>query len=81
VSTIAPERKSFWIQVGAFQDTDAASRVVERLHKHSVMVATQGGRSNPLARVLVGPFLNRAAAATALKGLAADGYRAFIALE
>lgn len=78
---VSPGRKSFWIQVGAFRDTEAASRVVERLRKHSVMVATEGGRSNPLARVLVGPFLNRAAAATVLKELATGGYPAFIAFE
>jgi phospholipid transport system substrate-binding protein len=78
---VSPERKSFWIQVGAFRDTEAASRVVERLRKHSVMVATEGGRSNPLARVLIGPFLNRAAAATVLKELATGGYPAFIAFE
>jgi phospholipid transport system substrate-binding protein len=76
-----PASKSFWIQVGAFRDTDAASRVVERLRQHSVMVATEGGRSNPLARVLVGPFENRAAAATVMKELVATGYRAFIAFE
>jgi DedD protein len=80
-AAVSPERKWFWIQVGAFRDTDAASRVVERLRKHSVMVATEAGRSNPLARVLVGPFGNRAAAATVLKELAAGGYRAFIAFE
>ena len=32
-------------------------------------------------RVLVGSFLNRAAAATVLKELATGGYPAFIALE
>jgi phospholipid transport system substrate-binding protein len=80
-SPAAPARKSFWIQVGAFRDTDAASRLVERLRDHSVMVATGGQRSDPLARVLVGPFTNRAAAASILKGLAAGGYHAFIAVE
>jgi phospholipid transport system substrate-binding protein len=80
-AAVAPERKWFWIQVGAFRDADAVTRVVERLRKHSVMVATEGRRTNPLARVLVGPFVNRAAAASALKELAAGGYRAFIAFE
>lgn len=74
-------RKWFWIQVGAFRDTDAATRLVERLRKHSVTVATGGQRSEPLARVLVGPFTNRAAAASTLRELAAGGYRAFIAFE
>jgi cell division septation protein DedD len=74
-------RKWFWIQVGAFRDPDGASRLVERLHQYSVMVATGGRRAEPLARVLVGPFMNRAAAASGLRDLAARGYRAFIAVE
>jgi phospholipid transport system substrate-binding protein len=78
---LASLRKSVWIQVGAFRNTDAASRVVERLRSHSVVVATGGPRSQPLARVLVGPFTNRAAAASTLRELAAGGYPAFIAVE
>lgn len=82
VSDAAPAPpKSFWIQVGAFRDTDAASRMVERLRSHSVMVATGGRASDPLARVLVGPFATRAAAASALRHLSADGYEPFIAVE
>ena len=77
----ASARKSFWIQVGAFRDTDAASRVVERLRRHRVVVAVGGPGPEPLARVLVGPFTNRAAAASALRELAAGGYPAFIAVE
>jgi cell division septation protein DedD len=45
------------------------------------MVAIGGPRSEPLARVLVGPFTNRAAAASALRNLPAGGYPAFIAVE
>jgi phospholipid transport system substrate-binding protein len=78
---VSPERKRFWVQVGAFRDMDAVSRVVERLRTHSVMVATEARRSSPLARVLVGPFLDRAAAASVLKELTVGGYRAFIAFE
>jgi ABC-type transporter MlaC component/cell division septation protein DedD len=81
VETPAAARQSFWIQVGAFRDTEAASRLVERLRRHSVTIAPTKQRSSPLARVLVGPFTNRAAAASALRELAASGYRAFIALE
>jgi phospholipid transport system substrate-binding protein len=77
--TITPA--AWWIQVGAFRDTEAASRLVERLRAHSVIVATGGDRAAPLARVRVGPFADRAAAASALKELAARGYRAFIAVE
>ena len=78
---VSPERRSFWIQVGAFRGTGAASRMVERLHTHRVMVATDVGRANPLARVLVGPFPSRAAAAAVLKELATGGDPAFIAFE
>jgi phospholipid transport system substrate-binding protein len=78
---VASEGKSFWIQVGAFRDTDGASRVVERLRSRGVIVAIGGPRSEPLARVLVGPFTDRAAAVSALRDLAAGGYPAFIAVE
>jgi phospholipid transport system substrate-binding protein len=78
---VSPLLRSFWVQVGAFRDPDAASRLVERLRNHSVMVATGGGHSEPLARVLVGPFANRPAAIAILRELAAGGYRAFIAVE
>jgi len=72
---------SLWIQVGAFRETETASRLVERLRAYSVMVTAGGGRGAPLARVLVGPFPDRAAAALVVKELAARGYRAFIAVE
>ena len=78
---VSPERRSFWIQVGAFRGTEAASRMVERLHTHTVMVATDVGRADPVARVLVGPFPSRAAAAAVLKELATGGHPAFIAFE
>lgn len=74
-----PTPPSLWLQVGAFRDTEAASRLVERLRDYGAMVVTQG--RVPLARVLVGPFTNRAAAVSALRELAAGGYRAFIAVE
>jgi phospholipid transport system substrate-binding protein len=80
-AVVAPAPTWFWVQVGAFRDTDAASRLVERLHNHRVTVATGGQRREPLARVLVGPFVSRAAAGSALRELVAAGYRAFIAAE
>jgi len=85
--TIAPEvdrspaSTSLWIQVGAFRETETASRLVESLRGYSVMVTTGGGRPAPLARVLVGPFPDRAAAALVVNELAARGHRAFIAVE
>jgi cell division septation protein DedD len=46
-----------------------------------VTVTTGGPRTAPLTRVLLGPFVDRAAAAAALRQLAAAGYRAIIAVE
>jgi cell division septation protein DedD len=76
-----PARASLWIQVGAFRETETASRLVESLRAYSVMMTTGGGRATPLTRVLVGPFPDRTAAALVVKELAARGHRAFIALE
>ena len=74
-----PPPKSIWIQVGAFRDPDAASRLMERLRNYSV--ATGRRRSDSLTRVLVGPFTTRAAAGLTLRTLLGDGYRGFIAVE
>jgi phospholipid transport system substrate-binding protein len=73
--------KAFWLQLGAFRDTDAVTRLVERLRDRQVTVTTGGPRTAPLTRVLLGPFVDRAAAAAALRQLAAAGYRAIIAVE
>ncbi len=77
----APAPTSLWLQVGAFRQTETASRLVESLRGYGVMVTTGGGRGAALARVLVGPFADRAAAALVVKELAARGHRAFIAVE
>jgi cell division septation protein DedD len=67
--------------VGAFRDTELASRLVERLRQYRVTVATRGRPSGALARVLVGPFTDRTAAGAALRELVAAGHRAFVAFE
>jgi phospholipid transport system substrate-binding protein len=72
---------SFWLQLGAFRDTDAVMRLVERLRDRRVTIATDGHRAGALTRVLVGPFGDRAAATAALRQLTTAGYRAFIASE
>lgn len=81
VTRVPVTRRWFWIQVGAFRDTELASRLVERLRQYRVMVATRGRPSGALARVLVGPFEDRTAAAAALRELVAAGHRAFVAFE
>jgi phospholipid transport system substrate-binding protein len=81
VARVPVARRWFWIQVGAFRDTELASRLVERLREYRVTVATRGRPSGALARVLVGPFTDRTAAGTALRELVAAGHRAFVAFE
>jgi phospholipid transport system substrate-binding protein len=71
--------RQFWVQVGAFRSTDAATRLVERLRRHAVTVVTGGDRITPMLRVLVGPFRERGAAVAAARSLQAGGIAAFIA--
>ncbi|HEV8585000.1 MAG TPA: ABC transporter substrate-binding protein [Methylomirabilota bacterium] len=75
----APPR-GYWVQVGAFRNTDAATRLVQRLSpRRPVTIAMTGDRREPLARVLVGPFAERTAALTTVRELQASGLKAFIA--
>jgi len=74
----APSRREFWVQVGAFRSADAATRLVQRLRRHAVTIAMSGDHLVPLARVLVGPFAERASAAAAVRALQASGIAAFI---
>jgi phospholipid transport system substrate-binding protein len=76
---------SYWVQVGAFRTVDAAIHLVERLRRQAVTISSSavpgvGGRpAGVLARVLVGPFPDRAQAASKLRELLARGYEVFIA--
>jgi len=81
VARVPIARRWFWVQVGAFRDTELASRLVERLGQYRVSVAARGRPSGALARVLVGPFTDRTAAGAALRELVAAGHRAFVAFE
>jgi phospholipid transport system substrate-binding protein len=67
----------YWVQVGAFSNMDKAMNVVAALRDQAVALTTTPDQ--PLMRVLVGPFLERAAAATKLREIRARGYDAFIA--
>jgi phospholipid transport system substrate-binding protein len=71
-------RREYWVQVGAFRSTDAATRLVQRLRRRAVTIAMTADRREPLARVLVGPFTEREAAAAAVRELRAGGIAAFI---
>ena len=72
-------RRQFWVQAGAFRSADAATRLVQRLRRHAVTIAISADRLAPLARVLVGPFVERAAAVSTVRALEASGIAAFIA--
>src|SRR5881296_2758955 len=79
VATPAAPRREFWVQVGAFHTTDVATRLVQRLRRHAVTMALGGDRQGLLARVLVGPFAERAAAVSTVRALHARGLAAFLA--
>jgi len=72
-------RRQFWVQAGAFRSADAATRLVQRLRRHAVTIAISADRLTPLARVLVGPFVERATAVSTVRALEASGIAAFIA--
>ena len=68
---------SLWIQVGAFREVERAITVVTALSDQAVSLISVPGE--PLMRVVVGPFADRAAAAAKLRELRRRGYDAFIA--
>lgn len=69
---------SYWVQVGAFKNPDAAGRLASRLHEQN-LVLSQGPEL--LLRVRVGPFSDQAEALSKLLELRAKGYKPFIAEE
>jgi phospholipid transport system substrate-binding protein len=81
----AVPRATYWVQVGAFRTVEAAMRAVERFRHQTVTVSSSaltnaaGQPTGALARVLVGPFANRADAAAKLGELLSRGYQVFIA--
>jgi phospholipid transport system substrate-binding protein len=82
-SSTAPSRPStFWIQVGAFRNATIAGRIAEQV-RGQVFVLTEPGpaaaRGEPILRVRVGPFKDRAQVAARLRELRAIGYQPFIA--
>jgi len=77
-ASVPAPRRQFWVQAGAFRSADAATRLVQRLRRHAVTIAISADRL-ALARVLVGPFVERAAAVSTVRALEASGIAAFIA--
>ena len=79
-----PTSVAFWVQVGTFRDDDAVVDLMERLRQHAVTLfnaaePTPSGGREAVARVLVGPFSQRAEADAKLRELQATGLRPTIA--
>ncbi len=70
----------YWLQVGAFRNATIASRIAAQL-KGEILVAppAAGDRGEPILRVRVGPFADRAQAVARLRQLQSLGYQPFIA--
>ncbi len=69
---------SYWVQVGAFRNPDAAGRLASRLDEQNLVLSHS---PELLLRVRVGPFSDRAEALSKLLELRAKGYKPFIAPE
>jgi cell division septation protein DedD len=69
----------YWLQVGAFRNAAIASRIAGQV-KGEIMVAPPGtgDRGEPILRVRVGPFADRAQAVARMRQLQALGYQPFI---
>jgi cell division septation protein DedD len=84
----ATSARSYWVQVAAFKSLEAAMRLASllRVEKSAMsdrwaVVMEPGSAGATLARVRVGPFSERAEAASNLRDLQALGYKPFIAEE
>jgi len=76
--------KRFWVQIGAFLDSESAAQLVERLADPSVTIITQPSPDRPpvpLMWVCVGPFATLSAVDAKARELEAAGYHASIATE
>jgi ABC-type transporter MlaC component len=76
--------KRFWVQIGAFRDSESAAQLVERLADPGVMIVTlpsPGRPPVPLMWVCVGPFTTQSAVDAKARELTAAGYHALIATQ
>lgn len=67
----SPASGAFWIQAGAFSDSRAARRVADELGDRATV---DGGRTDGLFRVLVGPWPDPNAAERSRQAVIARGY-------
>jgi phospholipid transport system substrate-binding protein len=75
---------SYWLQMGAFPSHEAgelASRLLEQSLPLAIDAVTAGRAGELLLRVRVGPFADRAEAASRLRDLQTKGYQSRIAHE
>jgi cell division septation protein DedD len=79
---------AYWVQVGTFKDPEAARRLAARLRgqrlpasNRPVTISAARDRGTLLSRVRVGPFHDRATAASKVRELQVRGYKPFIAQE
>ena len=78
------DSKRFWVQIGAFLDSEAAAQLVERLADPDVTIITQSSPDHPpvpLMWVWVGPFATLSAVDAKARELEAAGYHASIATQ
>jgi cell division septation protein DedD len=83
--------RAYWVQVGAFKSVETAWRLAASLVEQEPRSATPSGVAvepvasravdAPLARVRVGPFADRRAAAAKLREIEARGHQPFITDE
>nr|WP_314527653.1 septal ring lytic transglycosylase RlpA family protein [uncultured Brevundimonas sp.] len=66
---VVPIGGSYWVQAGAFRDPGAARRIADRLGARAKVDEAGGGY-----RVLVGPWIDQAAAESARQAVMARGY-------
>jgi phospholipid transport system substrate-binding protein len=82
--TPSADIKRYWVQVGAFKTVDIAQRLVDELVEQgaapaSSVVVEPASPAVPWARVRVGPFLDRWAAASKVREMQALGHSPFVA--
>jgi ABC-type transporter MlaC component len=83
-SLTSRDPKRFWVQIGAFRDSESAAQLVERLADPGVMIVTLPSPSHPavpLMWVCVGPFTTQSAVDAKARELTAAGYHALIATQ
>jgi phospholipid transport system substrate-binding protein len=77
-----PAPQTYWVQVGAFQSVDAATRLAQQLKSWALTIAVKPFSrtlgADQLTRVLVGPFRERGQATAALGRLQARGLPGFV---